>query len=234
MEASPHPEPGADGEDPAATTVAAAGEFLQARHYSTGKLTDEHARTINKWRRELHKRRPRKYFTLDGRPPASTSDCIAAAVIALLEGEAAPEPLAVARYAVRLRSLQHDMRRRAFPGAQHVSIYLPVSDAHRAEALLSEARAAHLASVEQAAEEAARRYPGRYEAEKRTEYVVALLAEQKLGTKVPSRIPVGTLARMAIEEWAALPAAAVVAAAVRHSARHHVQHHRARTDMGME
>ncbi|WP_280489734.1 hypothetical protein [Nocardia carnea] len=237
METSPDPAPGPDGDDQEAITAAAATaavETLRTRHYSTGKLTAEQARTVNKWRRELHKRRPRTYFTVDGRPPASTSDCIAAAVIALIEGEHAPEPLAVARYAVRLRSLQRDTRRLSFPGAQHVSIYLPAPAADRAEVLLAEARAAHLALVADAGEEAARRYPRRYQGEERTKFVVDRLAAEELAITVPKRIPVGTLARMAIEAWSKLPAAAVVGAAVRHSARHHVQHHRARTDMGME
>ncbi|ATL72509.1 hypothetical protein [Nocardia terpenica] len=224
---SPNSEGPSDSDDPATA------DTRSARHYSTGKLTATQARTVNAWRRELHRPRRRTYFTRDGRPPASSSDCVAAAVVDLLD-TAPPQALEVARYAAWIRSEQRDGRSTKFPGAQHVSFYLPEPHAEHAEALLTEAHEAHRAIVDEVRAEAARRFPGRYQAEERALFALGQLAAQQLTAAVPRRLPMGTLARMAVDRWAARSAEAVVAAAVDHSAAHHLQHHRARRDMGRQ
>ena len=211
-----------------------AGEAIgSAGHYSTGKLTLEQARTLNAWRRELHRPRRRTYDTPDGRPPASSSDCVAAAVIDLLADT--PPALDVARYAARIRIAQMNNQPLRFPGAQHVSFYLPAPAADQAETLLIDARHAHQATIDELRAEARHRIPGRYRATERAEFTLAELADRGLTPTAPRRLPMGTLARMAIDRWAATRTAPnVVAAAVEHSLIHHRQHHRARKDMGRQ
>ena len=128
-----------------------------ARHYSTGKLTAAQARTVNSWRRELHRPR-RRIYPLDGRPAASSSDCVAAAVLDFLGTD--PPALDVARYAAQARLDQKNRRPRRFPGAQHVSFYLPATAAARAEDLIGLAHDAHRAVVEEMRDQARRRFAG--------------------------------------------------------------------------
>ncbi|MCC3318473.1 hypothetical protein [Nocardia africana] len=231
-------DPDAGGGEEAAETPGGQGaartaETDRARQYSTGKLTASQAKTVNAWRGELHRPRRRTYLTDDGRPPASSSDCLAAAVIDLLDA-APPTPTEVARYAARIRSAQRDGRPDRFPGDTHVTFYLPELYAGPAESLLIDARAAHSAAIDDARTAARRRFPGRYQAEERSQFMLGTLADQQLTPTVPRRLPMGTLARMAIDRWAPRAPRAVVAAAAKHSATYHLQHHRARTDMGRQ
>ncbi|MFI7524540.1 hypothetical protein [Nocardia salmonicida] len=203
-----------------------------ARQFSTGKLTAKQARTVNAWRRELLRRRPRRYATEDARAPASSSDCLAVIVVELLMSR--PAPVDVARYAVAVRLAHQDAQPRRFPGASHVTFYLPAPIADAAEKeLLVEARAAHLAAVEEVLRDAASKYPGRNQAGARAEHIHHELQARGLTRTVPKALPVGTLARMAIDRWTDRPAEAVVAAAVVHAARFH-EPRRARSDMGTQ
>lgn len=204
-----------------------------ARHYSTGRLNAAQSRLVNAWRHELHRPRRRVYATEDGRPPASSSDCVAAAVTDLL-ATAAPEALEVARYAAAVRQHHRETRPVKFPGAQAVSFYLPGPVADAGEALLTAAHARHRAAVSQLRGEAAARFPRRGQAEERAAFLFAELSTLELTASVPKSLPMGILARMAIDEWAARPAAEVVRLAVDHAAAHHLQQHRARSDMGRQ
>ncbi|MGW4355510.1 hypothetical protein ACWELJ_25825 [Nocardia sp. NPDC004582] len=219
--------------EPAGQDDAQAAAATPARHYSSGRLTAAQSRTVNAWRHELHRPRRSVYGTEDGRPPASSSDCVAAAVTDLL-ATAAPEAMDVARYAAAIRLHHRDTRPLQFPAERAVSFYLPATVADAAEALLARAHTTHRASVDQLRGEATSRFPGRRQADERTTFLLTELAALQLTANVPKALPMGTLARMAIDHWNTRPAESVVLAAVDHSAAHHLQQHRARNDMGRQ
>ncbi|MGW6728717.1 hypothetical protein ACWF9G_22695 [Nocardia sp. NPDC055029] len=202
-----------------------------ARQFNSGKLTPQQARAVNAWRRELLRRRPRRYATEDARAPASSSDCLAVIVVELFLSR--PAPIDLARYAAAVRLAHQDAQPRRFPGASHVTFYLPAPIADAVEELLVRARAAHVTAVDEVLTEAAAQFPGRALAGERAEYVHHELEALGLTRTVPKTLPVGTLARMAIDRWAERPADAVVAAAVEHAARFH-EPRRARSDMGTQ
>ncbi|MGW5569694.1 hypothetical protein ACWEVD_00720 [Nocardia thailandica] len=175
-----------------------------ARHCSTGRLTVAQARILDGWRRQLLVPE-RRWRTPDHRAPASSSDCIAAAVLELLD-DAEPDPLTLIRYADDVRYQLHTERGRQV-GMSTASFYLPPGAAERALNLLAAAEAHHHELLPRAS-----------------------------GLGIPTRVyrlPVGTLARMAIQRWARRSPATVVAAAVSHAERYHHQRHRARRDMGI-
>lgn len=203
-----------------------------ARHYSTGKLTIAQARIVDGWRRQLTVS-DRKWHTLNHRPPASSSDCIAAAVIDLLE-HAEPDHLALIRYSERMRNDLALERGHGFPIASTVSFYLPALYADRLDELLTSAYRQHGELLDTAAEQARIEHPGRGNASSsaRRTRMLDLIGEYRIPFKV-YKLPAGTLARMAIDRWARRSPATVVAAAVKHGSAHHEQQHRARHDMGV-
>ncbi|MGF0320642.1 hypothetical protein [Nocardia fluminea] len=190
-----------------------------ARHCSTGKLTSNQRRIVNAWRRQLLES-DMKWHTPNHRPPASSSDCIAAAVLDLLKN-AEPDHLTLIRYATRIRDQLEEERTQQFPMSSAVSFYLPPAHADRAESLLLAARTHHVELLHQARSAAS--------AERaRTKSTIGALS-------IPGKVyqlPIGTLARMGIERWARRSPTTVVADAVRHGDLHHAQQHRARRDMG--
>lgn len=177
-------------------------------HVSTGRLSASQAARVQEWRRVLR----RGYR-------ASTSDCIAAAVHALLA--AVPDPLDVARAA--------ESGRRAAVGRQlggpAVSVYVGAEDAEEFLALIDRAGAAVVELAEQL----------RLEASAAGQDSVALRVREALesrGLPRPGRaIPRGAVARLAIDGWTARPARDVAADAARWAAVHHEQLHLARRDM---
>ncbi|WP_039819044.1 hypothetical protein [Nocardia otitidiscaviarum] len=187
-----------------------------------------HLELVSAWRQALTE--PTTWRTPDGRPPASSSDCIAAAVVAFLETD--PDPLDVARYATRIR-LAHKEERLSerFPQSRPASFYLPENFADQLDALLLRARTIHQELADAARAEARELYPGGRQAVSRYVHVVDQLAQRGLPAKVYV-VPAGTVARMAIERWRRRAPRSVVAAAVEHAHEHHTQLHRARRDMG--
>ncbi|MFR9774169.1 hypothetical protein [Nocardia sp. SC052] len=199
-------------------------------HYSTGRLTTAQARTVNMWRQQLTLTDPR-WSTPNQRPPASSSDCIAAAVTDLLD-TARPEHLELVRYADRMREQQRANRAGAFPAGSVVSFYLPPSYADQLDALLADAQQHHDDTLDQAREQVLAELPGRANATARVMRMMSVVGSLNIPLKA-YRLPAGTLARMAIDRWAAKPATAVVAAAVAYGREYHAQQHRARKDMGV-
>lgn len=214
-----------------AVTADPEGESEDAapRHYSTGKLTAAQAGLVDRWRHQLTVPDPR-WRTPDQRPPASSSDCIAAAVLDLLD-LAAPDHLTLIRYAARIRDTLARERGRGFPAASVASFYLPAAYAARADNLLAAAYDSHAALLDRARDQVRAELPGRDQAIARALRLAALTAEQNIPARI-YKLPAGTLARLAIDRWARRAPATVVAAAVAHGARHHRQLHRARRDMG--
>lgn len=176
-----------------------------ARHYSTGKLSVAQARVLDGWRRQLGVA-DRRWTTSDRRPAASSSDCLAAAVVDLLD-RAEPGHLELIRYAARLRSAQLTARGRPAPGIPTASFYLGADYADRLDDLLAAAYSHHCELVE-------------------TGRTVELAIPHR-----PYKLPAGTVARWAIDRWARRSPAAVVADAVDYARTHHQQLHRARADM---
>ncbi|WP_433635487.1 hypothetical protein [Nocardia sp. CA-120079] len=215
------PDDDGDGEDEPAEP---------ARHCSTGKLTIAQARIVDGWRRQLTVS-DRRWSTPNRRPPASSSDCIAAAVIDLLD-RAEPDYLKLIRYADRIRGDLALERGHGFPLASVVSFYLPADYADRADALLADARAHHADLLDQAREQVLAELPSRATATARVMRMMSVIAALNIPSKV-YKLPVGTLARLAIERWSRRSPATVVAAAVSHGREHHEQLHRARRDMGI-
>lgn len=199
-----------------------------ARHYSTGKLTFAQARIVDGWRRQLTVS-DRKWHTPNNRPPASSSDCIAAAIIDLLDF-AEPDHTKLIRYGERMRNDLALERGHAFPLASSVSFYLPAVHAERLDELLGAAYAHHLGILGQAAEQAEAEFAGSSKA--RRARMLDLIADERVPFKV-YKLPAGTLARMAIDRWSRRFPATVVDAAVKHGSAHHEQLHRARHDMGV-
>lgn len=224
--ASPPRDPGEDEPDDGEDEPVA----QPARHYSTGKLTIAQARIVDSWRRQLTVS-DRKWHTPNNRPPASSSDCIAAAVLDLLD-YAEPDPLALIRYSERIRNDLALERGHGFPIASVVSFYLPAVHAERVDGLLTAAQIHHGELLDDAAEQAATEFAGRGNATARRTRTLDLIGAHRIPHKV-YKLPAGTLARMAIDRWARRSPATVVAAAVKHGAAHHEQQHRARHDMGV-
>ncbi|MBF6588441.1 hypothetical protein IU414_27235 [Nocardia farcinica] len=206
-----------------------AAEDEPARHCSTGKLTVAQAGLVDRWRRQLTVPDPR-WHTPDQRPPASSSDCIAAAVVDLLD-HAEPDHLSLIRYAARIRETLARERGRGFPAASVASFYLPATYAARADDLLTAAYDHHAGLLDQARDQVRTELPDRDQAIDRALRLTALTAAQNIPARI-YKLPVGTLARLAIDRWARRAPTTVVAAAVAHGARHHRQLHRARRDMG--
>ncbi|MEV6071985.1 hypothetical protein AB0L82_36055 [Nocardia sp. NPDC052001] len=201
-----------------------------ARHYSTGKLTIAQARVVDGWRRQLTVP-DRRFSTPNNRPPASSSDCVAAAVVHLLD-HAEPEPRELIRYAARMRENLALERGRAFPAASVVSFYLPAPYALRLDAMLTAAQDHHAELLDQARDRVHTELPGRENATARGLRMMSAVAELGIPHKAYI-LPAGTLARLAIDRWARKSPATVVAAAVAHGSAHHEQMHRARHDMGV-
>lgn len=199
-----------------------------ARHCSTGKLTVAQARIVDGWRRQLTVS-DRKWHTPNNRPPASSSDCIAAAVIDLLDF-AEPDHTKLIRYGERMRNDLALERGHAFPLTSSVSFYMPAVYAERLDELLGAAYAHHLGILGQAAEQAEAEFAGNAKA--RRARMLDLIADERVPFKV-YKLPAGTLARMAIDRWSRRSPATVVDAAVKHGSAHHEQLHRARHDMGV-
>ncbi|MCX4099113.1 hypothetical protein [Nocardia sp. alder85J] len=206
------------------------GAGQRARHYSTGKLTVAQARIVDGWRRQLTVPDRRRWHTENYRPPASSSDCIAAAVVDMLD-RAEPDHLAVIGYAARLREEIAVERGRSFPSLSVVSFYLPADYAARAETLLAAAHAHHVDVLDQVRERVRAELPGAPVAQQAIR-MLGILVEMGVPSRV-YRLPVGTLARYAITRWARRAPVTVVAAAVAHGRQHHEQMHRARRDMGV-
>jgi hypothetical protein len=202
-----------------------------ARHCSTGKLTMAQARIVDGWRRQLTVPDRRLWRTENYRPPASSSDCIAAAVVDLLD-RAVPDHLTLIRYAARIRDDLASERAQGFPQSSVVSFYLRADYAARADALLSAAREHHRDLLDQAREEVLAELPGRGDSTARALRMMAKVAALGIPLK-PYKLPVGTLARLGIDRWSRRAPGTVVAAAVGHGADHHEQQHRARSDMGI-
>ncbi|GGL43971.1 hypothetical protein [Nocardia jinanensis] len=181
-----------------------------ARHYSTGRLTAAQARVLSRWRRQLTVMDPR-WPTRDHRPPASSSDCLAAAVTDLLD-RAEPTHLELIRYGDRIRKAMTATRGRGAPAVSVVSFYLPAGYAARLDAMLADAQEHHRDLLDAARE--------------------GVLTEPGLPSKA-YKLPAGTVARLAIDRWARRSPTAVIADAVAYGGYHHTQVHRARADMGI-
>ncbi|WP_216915237.1 hypothetical protein [Nocardia noduli] len=209
------------GEDPDSGTAADSDEGGPARHYSTGKLTRAQARIVDSWRGELARSRPR----------ASASDCIAAAVIDLLD-RAEPDHLALIRYADRVRERLAAERAQAFPSASVVSFYLPADYAARLDTLLDDAQTHHADLLDRAREQVNAELPDRKDRVARAMRMMSTVAAMNIPFKV-YKLPAGTLARLAIERWSRRSPTTVVNSAVGHSEYHHEQLHRTRRDLGV-
>lgn len=208
------------GENPAAEPDEGEGGE-PARHYSTGKLTHAQARVVDSWRAELAHSRPR----------ASASDCIAAAVIDLLD-RAEPDHLALIRYADRVRERLGAERAQAFPTASVVSFYLPADYAARLDALLDAAREHHHDLLDTARDQVNTELPDRKDRIARAMRMMSTVAGMNIPVKVYV-LPAGTLARLAIDRWSRRAATTVIASAVAHSRHHHQQLHRTRRDLSI-
>lgn len=225
-------DPGPDAAPPNEDDEVEEGEptAAPARHYSTGKLTIAQARVVDAWRRQLTVP-DRQWNTLNNRPPASSSDCIAAAAIDLLE-YAEPDELKLIRYANRVRENLALERGHAFPHASAVSFYLPTTYATRLENMLAAAHSHHGELLSQAREQVLGELPARGDATARVLRMMSRVSELNIPLKA-YKLPAGTLARLAIDRWSRRSPATVVAAAVAHGSTHHEQQHRARRDMGI-
>jgi hypothetical protein len=214
-------------------------------HYSTGRLTRRQAETVNRWRARLAEDRPlpgeervsaaARILGLDDRPRASCSDCVAAAVVALLA--AGPDPMALARYAEaswRAQRAAADGGRdaAAAPVYPPVSWYLPAELADTHAGLRDRAWQAAAQARQEVATEAERRYPGKDQAAAtaRALWYLGELARRDIPRRA-ARVPRGVLARMAIDAWASHTPDEVCARAVDHAAQWHEQPHRGRRDM---
>jgi hypothetical protein len=207
------------------------GGPAELAHYSTGRLTRRQADTVNAWRALLVPTED----PLEDRPRASRSDAIAAAVTDLLREP--PAPLEVARYAYAGMAAQlADAYQKADPDIvplyPPVSWYLPGDTAQQAGQLRAAAHSAAIAEYETIAAEAQRRHPqpGQAGDIARAMFALAELGRRGLPPR-PRQIPRGTLARMAIDRWAARDPRQVVTAAIEHAQLTHIQLHRARRDM---
>jgi hypothetical protein len=208
-------------------------------HYSTGRLTEAQAETVNRWRARLLENRPlpgrpRKdpmlsIIGIDNRPPASCSDIIAAAVLDMLDRQP-PDELALARYAAHARDAQRADAERAEARFPPVSFYLPAELADHYDELRQRAYDRVLQIHIKVKAEAAERYPDPTQAAERALWVAGELAARGVPMRL-HRIPGGAIARMAIDRWRRRSVDRVAAAAVDYAEEVHVQPHRARQDM---
>jgi hypothetical protein len=212
-------------------------------HCSTGRLTRAQARAVDAWRARLLEDRALpgqapagEAARLSGstdHPRASTSDAVAAAVANLLRRP--PAPLDLAGYAYRAILAQwEDSHGTPRPGAAvcpPASYYLPAVLADQAGRHLALARAAATEKLRALRLEARSRYPGSTDraAQQRSRYIARQVSD--LGLHYSRQLPRGTLARLAIDQWAGRSPDDVAAEAVAWCQDHHVQWHRARRDM---
>ncbi|WP_028478716.1 hypothetical protein [Nocardia sp. CNY236] len=199
------------------------------RHYSTGRLTAAQARVLNRWRRQLTTTDPR-WRTRGQRPPASSSDCLAAAVIDLLD-HAEPDHLELIRYAARIRESMTATRGRDLPAVSVVSFYLPGDYADRLDTRLTAAQEHHHDLLAGARDRVLTELPGATNTAQALR-MMSVVTELGVPPKV-YKLPAGTIARLAIDRWARRSPTTVVAAAVGYARHHHEQAHRARSDMGI-
>ncbi|MGV9679122.1 hypothetical protein ACWDSJ_27900 [Nocardia sp. NPDC003482] len=203
-----------------------------AVHMSTGKLTARQARVVAAWRQALLVPNRKRWRTRDHRPPASSSDCLAAAVVDLLD-HAAPTPLDLVRAHQRIReSLADERGRRAFPAVSTASVYVPGDYADRIDALRDAAHDAHHQALAQARDQAAAELPHAAPRARGLRYA-SLAAQRGVPPRV-YRLPAATVIRLAIERWTRKAPDTVVGYAVTHAERWHTQLHRARKDMGVD
>lgn len=207
-------------------------ETVPPMHLSTGKLTARQARIVAAWRSELMVSDSKRWRTRDHRPPASSSDCLAAAVVDLLD-RAEPAPAQLVRAHARIREDLADERGRAFPAVSTASVYVPGDYADRITGLLEAAAEFHRAALDQARTEAeAELGPDAPPIKLGLRYAIRA---GDLGVPLRVyRIPPATVIRLAIERWSRKAPATVVARAVDHGERSHTQLHRARKDMGFD
>lgn len=204
---------------------------VPAVHMSTGKLTARQARIVAAWRQELLVFDPKRWRTRDHRPLASSSDCLAAAVVDLLD-HAEPAPGELIRAHVRIRDELAAERGRAFPAVSTASVYVPGGYADRIDTLLTAAHDFHAAELDAAREQAAAELPDAPPLARGLRYA-ARAAERGMPLRI-YRIPAATVIRLAIERWSRKAPATVVGYAVTHGEKWHTQVHRARKDMGID
>ncbi|MEU8901310.1 hypothetical protein AB0C65_35960 [Nocardia sp. NPDC048505] len=217
------PAPGDEGQ-----AVDESGETRAKVHYSTGRLTPGQAGTINRWRRQLTI--AGQWSTRDRRPPASSSDCVAAAVQDLLH-TAEPDLYALMQYNARIRE-KLSRSARSFAASPGVSFYLPADDADRLDRLLRDGYQLHGQILDDIVGNLAADAPELTGGQRR-HLLVALAAERGIPLKL-YRLPAGTIARMAIDRWGNRTAVWVVNQAVAYARANHLEPHRARVDMGVE
>lgn len=199
------------------------------RHFSTGALVGIEFRTVNAWRVGLG--RDGGWPTDDGRPPASSSDCIGAAVLSLLASD--PAPLELAQAATRYRRRLATARDGRFPGAKPASFYLPAGVGRIVDELVANAMSAHRQLIDDASAQAYTLFPGPQSTGLRHDYVAGQLAGHGLPEKV-YKVPAGTVARMAIRRWSRRTVPAVLRDAVDYASAVHTQPHRVRIDIGLD
>jgi hypothetical protein len=221
-------EPAADASDGEALEV---DEAVPAAHLSTGKLTARQARTVAAWRAELLMSDPKRWRTSDHRPPASSSDCLAAAVVDLLD-HAEPAPVELIRAHARIRETLAAERGRAFPAVSTASVYVPGDYPDRITALIEAAHEFHADALDQAHRQAEAELPDAGSLAVGARYAL-LAAERGVPLRI-YRISPATVIRLAIERWSRKAPATVIARAVGHGERWHEQMHRARKDMGID
>jgi hypothetical protein len=232
---APEPESGPQAEQE--------GEQPEPVHYSTGRLTRAQADLVNAWRARLREDKPlpgrqrvsgvSRLLGYDNRPPASSSDAIAAAVAELL-AKHRPEPLDLARYAYAGQQAQREAGGGGDAAARYppVSYYLPAELSDAAEELRDLAWQAVAKVHGELRAKARERHPGNTPAAAtaRAMWMAGELARRGLPLGV-RQVPRGAIARMAIGRWARRGPDRVAADAVNFAADTHRQPHRARRDM---
>ncbi|WP_280381414.1 hypothetical protein [Nocardia wallacei] len=227
MDSSGDGSPGGPADEGSDTAAA-----VPAAHMSTGRLTARQARIVAAWRQELLVSDPKRWWrTRDHRPPASSSDCLAAAVIELLD-DAEPTPIQLVCGHARIREELAAERGRAFPAVSTASVYVPGDYADRIGTLLTAAHEFHAEALAQARAQAESELPGAAPLARGLRYATSA-AEHGVPLRV-YRIPAATVVRLAIERWSRKAPATVVGNAVAHGERWHTQVHRAREDMGVD
>ncbi|MBO2464944.1 hypothetical protein [Actinomadura violacea] len=214
---------------------------VPAVQYSTGRMTRTQAETVEKWRKRLQEDRPLpgverkgealRLLGLDDRPPASSSDVLAAAVVDLLR--AGVEEMEVARYSYRTRvqvKMAGESSRDDLPRFSPVSFYLAGQWAARYEALREAAAVEHYRRYAEVQEEAEQRFPSIEQAQQRVLWFEAELAKRRIPPRF-YRVSGGIIARMAIDRWRRRGVDRVIKAAVEYAVDAHEQPHRARSDM---
>lgn len=244
--------PSLSGSGPGTAAGSAAPE--PARHYSTGRLTRAQAAVVNRWRARLREDRPvdgqrlvsaeARLLGATDRPPASCSDMIAAAVEALLDTRP-PQPLDLARYAYAGMRAQQAAAQLTAAGQEEpraadedaaplyppVSVYLPARLARLAEDLRSAAYGAVVDVLTEIRRQAFEDHPGSTDTAAAARNLAIWAEMAARGLPYCKKVPRGTLARMAIDQWAGRDPDQVAVTAVAYAADVHDQPHRARCDM---